>query len=125
MTIGEAIKQTDDLKPNQYNPEQKIKWLSELDELIKKNIIDTHDGGDLISFTPYTEETSMDTVLLVPELYTNIYLYWLFTKIDFFNAEFERYNNSVIMYDNAYLEYAKYYNRSNMPLQKNSINISI
>lgn len=125
MTIGEAIFQTDTLKPNQYSPADKIKWLSEIDGIVKNEIIDTHEGRELITFTPYADDTSLETVLLVPEPYSNVYVLYLFTKIDFNNAEFTRFNNSVIMYNVAYENYAKYYNRKYMPLQKNSISISI
>lgn len=111
------------MKPNQYEKETKIGWLSNLDGMIKKEIIDTHVGGDLIAFTGYSIDTDLSTVLLVPEPYSDVYVKYLFTQIDFNNAEFTRYNNSMAMFNAAYSTYQNYYNRTVMPLQPNSITV--
>ena len=42
MKISEAIGKIDALKPNTYKEDIKIGWLSTLDGIIKKEIIDTH-----------------------------------------------------------------------------------
>ena len=46
MTINEAINRLDALKANAYNQPEKIDWLSRLDSMVKKQIIDTHEGAD-------------------------------------------------------------------------------
>lgn len=43
MTLMEAINHLDAVKPNSYGQREKIKWLSNLDGLIKKEIIETHE----------------------------------------------------------------------------------
>lgn len=43
MTLMEAINHLDAVKPNSYGQREKITWLSNLDGLIKKEIIDTHE----------------------------------------------------------------------------------
>lgn len=116
MTIADAITQCDNIKPNQYDKSVKLRWLSDLDGQVKKEIIDTHAGGDLITFTAYDDTTDLSTALLIPDPYSDVYIKYLFTQIDFNNAEFARYNNSMVMYNTAYLAYAKYYNRTVMPL---------
>ena len=50
MQLLEAINKIDALKPNTYSPDEKIWWLSELDGMIKKEIIDTHEGGKSVEF---------------------------------------------------------------------------
>jgi hypothetical protein len=104
-----------------FKAPDKIGWLSTLDGIIKREIIDTHEGYEDITFTPYDTSTPMDTVLLVPDPYSDVYIKYLFTQIDFNNAEIERYNNSVAMYNVAYMLYSDHYNRNNMPLQLNSV----
>ena len=47
MTIQEAINKIDTLKPNSYSNADKIAWLSNLDGIIKEEIIDTHEGGEM------------------------------------------------------------------------------
>ena len=117
MRIIEAINQVDALKPNTYSGGEKITWLSRLDAMIKKNIIDTHEGGD-VEFTGYGEATDQNTELLVGEPYDEMYIRWLEAQIDYTNGEYERYNNSVELFNTVYTEYQRYYNRTHTPKSK-------
>lgn len=116
MTIIEAINKLDKLKPNNYSQVEKIGWLSDLDGLIKAEIIDTHEGGDAVTFTGYDLTTPTDTKLLVEHPYEDIYIKWLESKIDYANAEFGKYNNSSDAYNTVYSAFERYYNRHHMPL---------
>lgn len=116
MTLIEAINGIDAVKPNGFEQIEKIKWLSELDGRIKKEIIDTHEGGEMVVFSEYTEDTPLDKVLLVPAPYDGIYLLWLESKIDYANKEFGQYNNSSNMYNTAYRDYWRHYNRTHLPV---------
>jgi hypothetical protein len=118
MTIFEAINRIDMLKPNKYTQPEKVRWLSTLDGIVKKQIIDTHEGAEDIAFSGYTEETPLTTELLVPAPYDDVYLRWLETWIDFYNGEYGRYNNSAQAYNDAFSAYEKHYNRTHMPLGK-------
>ena len=115
MTILEAINRVDTTKPNSYTQPEKVDWLSTLDGLIKKEIIDTHKGGETIVFEGYTPDTSLDTVLLVPAPYDDIYIRWLESRIDYANGEYGKYNNSATAYNTAFETYSLYYHRNNMP----------
>ena len=112
MTITEAINAIDDIYPNTLSPEHKIRALSELDGKIKQTVIDTHEGGDKISFTPYDHNTPLDTELLTPSPYTSVYLYYLQAEVDLYNGETKRYNNSVTLFNDAFNEFKKYYTRT-------------
>ena len=116
MTILEAINTVDGQKFNTYTTVEKLAWLSRLDSLVKRMIIDTHEGWESVSFGGYDDKTPMDTELLVPEPFDEIYLLWLEARIDYANGEYDKYNNSITMYNAAYDAYANYYNRNNMPL---------
>ena len=118
MKILEAITKIDTLKPNSYSQAEKIKWLSTLDGVIKKEIIDTHEGGEGIVFNGYDDDTSLDTELLVPSPYCDIYIRYLEAQIDYANAEYGKYNNSMAMYNSAYSTFERYYNRTHMPIGK-------
>lgn len=115
MTIMEAINRIDTLKPNSYSQVEKIRALSVLDGIIKSKIIDTHEGAEAVVFDGYTEETNLTTNLLVPAPYDEIYLFWLESKIDYWNGETGKYNNSIDMYNTSYSEFERYYNRTHMP----------
>ena len=118
MTIIEAINRIDSLKPNNYTQEDKIKWLSTIDGVIKKEIIDTHEGADAVIFNGYDVDTALDTVLIVPAPYDDIYVKWLEAQIDYFNGETAKFNNSIAMYNTAYSVFERYYNRTHMPIGK-------
>ena len=117
MTIIEAINRIDGLKPNIYSQSEKVRWLSQLDGLVKNDIIDTHEGSDAITFNGYDDETSIDTVLIIPSPYEDVYIHYLEMKIDYSNGETIKYNNSAMMYNNAYSSFEKWYNRTHMPKQ--------
>jgi hypothetical protein len=121
MTIMDAIYRIDELKPNSYSQPEKIKWLSSLDGIIKKEIKDTHEKCTDetcckdIEFEGYGEYQDLSTPLLVLAPYDDIYLRWLEAQIDYANGEYGKYNNSIAMYNAAYSAYANYYNRTHMP----------
>lgn len=115
MTILEAINRVDSTKPNSYTQLEKVDWLSTLDGVIKTNIIDTHEGGEDVVFEGYNADTSLDTELLVPAPYDDIYIRWLEARVDYANGEVKKYNNSLTAYNDAYDLYANYYNRKHMP----------
>lgn len=118
MTIGEAIAKIDSLKHNTYTPEEKVEWLSRQDSMIKRLIIDTHEGRESVTFTGYDQETDMDTKLLAPAPYDELYLRWMEAQIDYHNGEYEKYNNSITMYNAAYTAFRNDYNRTHMPICK-------
>ena len=118
MTLMEALHRIDTIKPNSYNQIEKIKWLSTLDGIIKTEIIDAREGGEGVVFNGYKEDTNLTTPLLVPAPYDEIYLFWLESKIDYWNGEIGKYNNSIEMYNEAYSTYAKYYARTHVPKGK-------
>lgn len=116
MTINDAINQFDNLKSNTYQQDDKIRWLSRLDAMVKRLIIDTHEGGDGITFTGYGSETELSTELLIPEPFDDAYMWWMEAQVDYHNGEYKKYNNAMAMFSAAYEAYQNYYNRNHMPI---------
>ena len=116
MTIAEVISKVDALKPNTYTPEDKIDWLSNLDARVKSQIIDTHECNEPIYFYGYDSVSDMETELLVPAPYDEMYLRWLEAMIDYHNSEDGHYNNAIMLFNNAYEGYKKHYTRTHMPI---------
>jgi hypothetical protein len=113
-----AINHLNAVKPNSFMQAEKIKWLSTLDGIVKAEIIDTHEGGENITFDGYTESSLMQE-LLVPPPYDDMYIKWLEAQIDYANGEYGKYNNSITLYNTAFAAYEKYYNRTHKPISKN------
>ena len=117
MTINDAITEIDTIKPNQYPDELKVRWLSVLEGKIIDEIILTHQLAEVVEFNGYSID-DMETELIVPDTYADVYIYYLMAMIDATNNEGIRYQSSMQMFNNAWLDFANYYNRNNMPIGK-------
>ena len=116
MTIAEAISLVDKLKPNQYTETMKKNWLSKLDGLVFKEVFQTHEENPIESFEGY-ETAGVDTELLIPYPYDeDIYNYFLQASIDKENGETGKYNQSITLYNNAFLTFQNWYNRTHQPI---------
>ena len=120
MTVREAIMLVDRLKPNKFSASDKVKWLSEIDGLIVRELVDTHENSPLEGeFEGYSDmETSGEMELLAPYPYDILYRWYLESQIDLGNMEIAKYNNSKTLFNNAYLNYTDHYNRTHMPKRK-------
>lgn len=118
MTIEQVIAQVDKLRRNTYDRKEKIRWLSQVEMRVRHKIIDTHEGAPAEPFAGYDETTPRETVLLVPAPYDELYLRYLEAQMEYYDQQEERYNNAMDLFDAAWLEFAKWYNRNHMPLEQ-------
>lgn len=120
MTIDQAIHTVDELKPNQIERARKIDWLEKLDRRIYHDLMCTHERGNEGEaperFGGYGQDTDPDTVLLAPPPYDEIYRFYLEMHIDLVNQEYDKYNNSAILYANAWGQLARMWNREHRPI---------
>ena len=117
MKIAEVISTVDRLCANKIDSTTKINWLRRLDRQIKEEVLDTH-----VKPKDYTEPDfesyGMDTELIVPDIYGELYESYLKMKIALEHAEEERYAMEQTNYNNFYITYQAFYNRNHMPLNK-------
>lgn len=118
MTVKEAIALVDRLKPNRFSEEDKIKWLSEIDGLIVRELVETHENSPLEGVFEGYNKSDKSTDLIAPYPYDTLYRWYLESQIDLGNMEIDKYNNSKTMFNNAYLTYTDYYNRTHMPKRR-------
>ena len=114
MKIIDAINKTDSLKHNTYSHGDKIGWLSELEWDVKRTVIDTHEV-DNVDFSGYDEQTDLQTELIIPAPYDKAYLLWIEAQINYYNGEYDKYNNAMDMFYEAFDGFKRYYNRTHMP----------
>lgn len=124
MTISEALNLVDDLKPNNVDRERKIAWLNDIDRRVFDDIFARHerDESNPETFPGYTPETDENTALLIPEPYCEVYRWFLEMQIDLVNMELAKYNNSVMLFDNAWKQFAGMYHRKHTPLCSTNFN---
>ena len=105
MTVAKAIERSDELRPNPFSEEEKIRWLSELDGKIAREIFEDK------AFSGYDSAYDSEKELLLEEAYGDIYLFYLTAMIDFFSRDYTEYNNSMLMFNQALDGFAKAYKR--------------
>ena len=120
MTVIEAIALVDRLKPNKFTEADKVKWLSDIDGLIVRELVDTHENRPLEgNFEGYIDLVSSgEKELIAPYPYDILYRWYLESQIDLGNMEIAKYNNSKTLFNNAYSTFTDHYNRTHMPRQQ-------
>lgn len=113
MTAEQAICLADLTRPNEYEPELKLFWLSRLDGQIQAELFQTHAGGD---GEPYAGDGGAERELLVGWPFDDLYVRFLVMRIDLENGELERYNNDAAAFNRMYQSYAGWYTHHHMPL---------
>lgn len=131
MTPNKAIEIVDRLKPNSYSEEDKLRWINELEGLVKRLVfqwdekyieevkskykneeITKEEYNEIINKTkPYVYPDDMDKELLITAPYDDCYTLFLEAKIDYYNREYGNYNNSAMMFEAQFSEYKKDYIR--------------
>ena len=110
-TLNGVIEKVDSLKANAFPPERKTEWINKVDGMVQTEILGTPEADMIV----YSWDTDANTELLVGHPYSDIYEYYLLAMIDFYNNEIGSYENDMIMFNNAYEEYGKYYQRVATP----------
>lgn len=119
MTASEAVAFVDKMKPNRFSAEEKYGWLTDIDGMIVRELIDTHENSPLEGeFEGYYPGRDDDTKLIAPAPYDGLYRWYLESQIDLANMEIGKYNNSRNLFNQAYLTYTDHYNRTHMPKQR-------
>ena len=66
-------------------------------------------------YEPYEYSRDVDKTLLIPDQFNGVYTSYLFSKIDFNNAEIDRYNLDAAMFSSEWAAYAGWYRRTHRP----------
>lgn len=105
MTPNKVIEIVDRLRPNTYDEEDKLRWINELDGQVQRLVFQEE------KIKQYAYPDDMDTELLIPAPFDNVYVHYITAQIDYNNTEYDNYNNSVLMYETQFNEYKKDYIR--------------
>lgn len=123
MTIQEAINDCREKRPNQYNDEDLIKWLSDVEWSLVMNVYSRYEGFENEkAFTGYAGDADQSTKLFAPAPFDNIYRYWLYSMVDFHNNDITRYNMAATMYSGQLEAFEVYMIQNHKPLPKPGIN---
>lgn len=119
MTIQEAISQVDEMKPNMMSAELKMKYLTEIEQLIHAEIVLKHAHPAEWNEKPkYTTATDKLTVLRVPDPYSDVYVKYIISQIDIQNQEDGRYAVDRAQFESAYNTMSDWWTRTYMPVRR-------
>lgn len=114
-TINKTIEYVDKVKVNPYSDEQKFHWISELDGMVRRAVM--QEGGTFA----YNYPDDGDTELIVPYPYDSIYALYIEAMIDFYDKRFNDYNNTITMFAAKLDDFKRAYIRENMPKSSGKI----
>lgn len=114
MKLATLIARINSLRPSQYDESQLVDWINEVEAQVADDVINRAWANN-VEFKPYDISVDGEKELLIPDENCDVYLHYLAAKIDFWNGELERYNNSASMYMSSWRSFAGSYRRNHMP----------
>lgn len=113
--IREIIERVDGYKPNAFDNRVKLAWLSVLEGKIAADVM--HMSIDDIQVLNYRFPEDLETEPLVRFPHDDIYELWLAARIDFENGEYNKYQNTMEMYNAAYGNFVHWFVSNYDPAQ--------
>lgn len=101
MTLKECIEYVDLIKPNAFDEATKTRWVNELEGRVQTEVFLF--GPDNI--TTYTWDQNQDTELFVKPPYEDIYYEYLQARIDYANGEYDKYENTMAMFEAKWIDF--------------------
>lgn len=106
-TIKEIIERVDENKPNAFSTQTKMAWLSQLDgkiatDVLLMNIVE-------IRQLEYKYPECLNHQPLVTYPHEEIYDLWLKAMIDYEDGEYDKYANSMAMFNEVYDNFAAWF----------------
>ena len=114
MTVMDAIREADRLRPNSFPTEDKLRWLDRLERRLREEICARHRGT--VPTLPAFSAEDMTRELLAEAPYDELYIHWLCAQMDYYNGELDSFNAAEAMFEAVYRQYRNAYNRSHLPL---------
>lgn len=114
-TIKDIIRRVDDTRPNAFSDETKLRWLCELDGRIAANVFLM--GIEEIRQLEYKGEEGLDKEPLISFPHDGIYDLWLAAQIDAANGEYNRYQNTMQLYNESYGDFVRWFAAVYAPAQ--------
>ena len=102
MTATECINYIDAIEPNAYTSAQKLGWLSECEGKVYTQLF-------LVQPYEFIPVTSGSRVLVLPAPYDRIYPRYLQAMIHYANGEYDRYANSMAVFNEAWGELNRWF----------------
>ena len=105
MTIQEAITYAKAVKPNAFDNDTLTRWLNELEGMVQTQVLLLRTEAIIT----YTYAQDADTTMLVRPPHDKLYPAYLEARIDYANGEYNKYQNTMQMFNGFYGEFMRWY----------------
>lgn len=105
VTINKVMEMVDGMTPNTVDAESKFQWISSLDGMISRVIMEQEEP------VSYVYPDDMDKPLLVDSPYDGIYGLYMKAMIHFHHMEYDDYNNAMLMFNDLLEQFKAAYIR--------------
>ncbi len=105
MTLSQVIATVDEIKPNAFGDISKTMWMNEVEGLIQTEVMLLPAEGCI----RYDANSDTDTELLVKAPHDKLYWVYLCAMIDFANGEYNKYQNTMQLFNTYFGEYMRWY----------------
>ena len=141
MTLSECVAKITQFKPSEYDKDDITGWINQVEFLVYDQVIGRSEQlhppeeGDPVVVLPSVDNYTPDNApqeeqepykcltyaedaerqLLLPDQFTDAYIYYVSSKIDLQNMEVDRYNVNAMAFEEQFQNYAKWYRRTHKP----------
>ena len=105
MTVKECIDFVDAIKPNAFTNDQKTAWLNEVESMVQTQVF----LWAVNQVIRYDYDTDKDREMLVAPPHDKLYRAYLTAMIDFANGEYDKYANTMTMFNMHYGEFMRWF----------------
>ena len=105
LILSKVIKMADDIKPNVFSDDVKTGWINEAEGLVQTEVMLIAVEDVIV----YSWEEDENTELLVRPPHDKLYWTYLTAMIDFANGEYNKYQNTMEMFNAYFSEYMRWF----------------
>lgn len=105
MTVSQVIQAVDEVKPNAFSNEEKTRWLNEVEGMVQTEVL-LFASEEVIT---YSYEQDKDAELLVQPPHDKLYPAYLEACVDYANGEYEKYQNTMQMFNAFFGEFIRWF----------------
>jgi len=111
VTVKECIDFVDAIKPNAFSNDQKTTWLNEVEGMVQTEVF----LWAVDQVIQYTYDTDKNREMLVAPPHDKLYRAYLTAMIDFANGEYDKYANTMTMFNMHYGEFMRWFANNYRP----------
>jgi hypothetical protein len=115
MKVGELLAQVNKIKPNAFDDNTLLTWLNRIEAMIQTEIMKIESE----KVKQYTLPESIEKELILTPPHDQCYELYISAQIDIAQQEYASYQNTMVLFNNAFNEMKKYY------IQKKKKNLKI